>query len=124
MKSWARGDARTSPWGFLTVKREDAAEGELFDLCPIHGERPDTNSLSFSYNYKTDKYHCFSCGAGGDLASLWQETQGRPGKEGFKDFCVAYHIDQEGKSSPKPAGRGNSLGLGGGQKRCAHHRSL
>ena len=60
----------------FTVKREDPAEGELFGLCPIHGEKPDTSSLSFSYNYKTDKYHCFSCGAGGDLASLWQEIQG------------------------------------------------
>ena len=69
----------------------------MFGLCPIHGEKPDTTSLSFSYNYKTDKYHCFSCGAGGDLASLWQEIQGQPGKEGFKAFCSAYHIDQDGK---------------------------
>ena len=89
--------------GLFTVKREDAAEGELFGLCPIHGERPDTSSLSFSYNYKTDKYHCFSCGAGGDLAGLWQQTQGRPGKEGFKAFCEAYHIEQD--KEPRPAAK-------------------
>ena len=82
------------------MKREDPAEGELFGLCPIHGERPDTSSLSFSYNYKTDKYHCFSCGAGGDLAGLWQEIQGRPGKEGFKAFCEAFQIEQDGKPRP------------------------
>ena len=87
----------------FTVKREDPAEGELFGLCPIHGEKPDTSSISFSYNYKTDKYHCFSCGAGGDLAALWQEIQGRPGKEGFKAFCAAFQIDQEGKPGPRPA---------------------
>ena len=89
----------------FTVKREEPAEGELFGLCPVHGEKPDTISLSFSYNYKTDKYHCFSCGAGGDLASLWQETQGRPGKEGFKAFCEAYKIDQDKEPKPKSAPR-------------------
>lgn len=91
--------------GLFTVKREDSAKGELFGLCPIHGEKPDTSSLSFSYNYRADTYHCFSCGAGGDLAALWQEVKGRTGKEGFKAFCAAYHIEQDRKPMPRPAPR-------------------
>ena len=30
------------------------------------------------------------------LQALWQQVQGRPGKDGFKAFCAAFHIDQEG----------------------------
>lgn len=64
-------------------------KGEIHGLCPIHQE----SNPSFSYNIKKDQYHCFSCGASGDLLKLWCEVNGHGQKEGFKAFCTKYAID-------------------------------
>ena len=63
------------------VTRDDASRGELLGLCPIHGEK----NASFSYNWHQDTYHCFSCGAGGDLVRLW---------------CLAKGLDERGVNRP------------------------
>lgn len=83
----------------FTVKSEATAKGELHGLCPIHQEPENTPSPSFSYNYKKDSYHCFSCGADGDLLKLWTEIRGLSQKEGFKAFCDTYDIPY-GKDAP------------------------
>lgn len=44
-------------------------------LCPFHSE--DTPSLSFKNGY----YHCFGCGAGGDVISLVARIHGTGQKE-------------------------------------------
>lgn len=90
------------------VTSEEQAKGELHGLCPIHQE---TNP-SFSYNIKKDQYHCFSCGAGGDLLRLWCEVNGHGQKEGFKAFCVKYAIDP-GQGDQGTGARG--AGGGGGE---------
>lgn len=75
---------------------------ELHGLCPIH----DESNPSFSYNFVKDTYHCFSCGADGDLCDLWARISGyTDSKEGFKAFCAAYSI--KGSSwidAPAPGG--------------------
>ena len=75
----------------FTVTEKDEARGEMHGLCPIHQE---TNP-SFSYNYKEDKYHCFSCGASGNLIRLWTENKKLSQKDGFKGFCEEYAIPLE-----------------------------
>jgi len=77
------------------VMRTDEHKGELHGLCPVHGEQ----NASFSYNYRLDTYNCFSCGASGDLASLWAHVKGLDEKEGFKAFCAAYHLDMDARES-------------------------
>jgi len=67
-------------------------DGEIHGYCPIHQESEQSASPSFSYNVTKDSYHCFSCGADGDLIKLWSEVHGYGQKEGFKAFCEAYGV--------------------------------
>ena len=71
------------------TKGKPTAKGELNGLCPFHEE----THPSFSYNFKTDKYNCFSCGASGDLIKLWARGH-CPGanneKHAFKAFCDTF----------------------------------
>jgi len=76
------------------VTDTDDGKGELHGLCPIHNEK----NPSFSYNYRDDKYNCFSCGAGGDLIGLWCHINGYDQKEGFKQFCRQYSIQSDNHS--------------------------
>lgn len=45
---------------------------ELVGLCPFHDER----TPSFGVNDDQCIYHCFGCGAGGDVITFVQETEG------------------------------------------------
>jgi len=77
---------------FKITSREEH-KGELHGLCPIHGD----HNQSFSYNFKTDVYHCFSCEASGDLLKLFCEVHNLGQKEGFKAFCDQYGISLDKK---------------------------
>lgn len=78
----------------------DEAKGEIHGLCPIHKE----SNPSFSYNYRTDLYNCFSCSASGDLLRLWSEINGYGQKEGFKAFSEKFGISSgEGQKSRRTA---------------------
>lgn len=74
------------------IEKGPDKKGELFGLCPIHGESETTASLSFSYNIILDTYHCFSCGADGDLIKLYSEVNRLGQKDGFKSFCEKHNI--------------------------------
>ena len=43
-----------------------------FGLCPFHGE----NTPSFSVSADKQIYHCFGCGAGGNMFSFLMEIEG------------------------------------------------
>ncbi|SDU38733.1 phage/plasmid primase, P4 family [Desulfobacula phenolica] len=78
----------------FTVKSRKG--GELIGLCPVH----DDKIPSFSYNPVKDVCHCFSCGFGGDIITLWSKVKGHgAGKEGFKAFCREYNITDSFYSS-------------------------
>lgn len=91
--------------GLFTVTSAEEHKGELHGLCPIHGEEHP----SFSYNYKQDTYHCFSCGAAGDLLKLFCEVRGFDQKEGFKAFCAEHGIEH---SRDATKGKGRRQGAG------------
>jgi DNA primase len=55
----------------VALKRAGAAP-EFAGLCPFHTEK----TPSFTVNTKKDFYHCFGCGAHGDLFRFVMETQG------------------------------------------------
>ena len=74
------------------IEKGPDKKGELWGLCPIHLESETTPSLSFSYNISMDVYHCFSCGADGDLIKLYSEVNHLGQKAGFKSFCEKYNI--------------------------------
>ena len=101
--------------GIVKVTGEDRNKGELHGLCPIHGDR----HRSFSYNYRSDQFNCFSCGAAGDLVQLWCQVHGKAErKKGFKEFCHQYGIETSRSkmiptsgASPINDGRSDDLGL-------------
>ena len=74
---------------------------ELHGLCPFHGEKQP----SFSYNFEKDMCNCFSCGATGDLVTLWGEYHGYSDNDSaFRAFREQYGSEQQWSSSVgKPA---------------------
>ncbi|HND29986.1 MAG TPA: DNA primase [Myxococcota bacterium] len=64
----------------VTLRR---AGRNLLGLCPFHNEKTP------SFNVIPDKgiYHCFGCGAGGDVISFVQKTQGLSFMEAVKELA-------------------------------------
>jgi DNA primase len=54
---------------FIQLKKQGR---NYFGLCPFHGE----NSPSFSVSPDKQIYHCFGCGAGGNVFSFLMEIEG------------------------------------------------
>jgi len=79
------------------VTRQDEHKGELHGCCPVHGEK----NASFSYNYRTDTYHCFACGDDGDLCGLWSKVKGYSKEDGFRAFCDHYAIGRGGQGADR-----------------------
>jgi len=81
------------------VIKTDESKGELHGACPLHKDRHP----SFSYNYRTDLYHCFACGADGDLCALWSAVKGYSKEDGFRAFCKEFGVgDMPGPSKAPP----------------------
>lgn len=55
-----------------TVSLRPAGGGRLKGLCPFHEEK----SPSFSVNPSLGVYHCFGCGASGDVITFLRQTEG------------------------------------------------
>jgi len=89
------------------VTSVDENRGELHGLCPLHGEE----NPSFSYNFKKDSFHCFSCGAGGDLVRPWSDLKGLDRKIGFRAFCDAFGLDPGDLSHGKGKSRSSNPDL-------------
>src|SRR5258708_39876562 len=51
------------------IQLRPAGGGNLKGLCPVHDER----TPSFNVTPGKGLYHCFSCGAGGDVIKFVQE---------------------------------------------------
>src|SRR6478752_3519804 len=73
-----------------------------FGLCPFHGE----NSPSFSVSTDKQIYHCFGCGAGGNVFSFLMELEGvsfleaavKLAEKANIDLQVNFSVNGKGKS--------------------------
>jgi len=60
-------------------------------LCPFHDER----SPSFSVNATEKLYHCFGCGAGGDVIKFVEEKEGLAFGEAVEALAERYGVEVE-----------------------------
>jgi len=63
-------------------------------LCPFHAER----NPSFTVDEEKQLYHCFGCGAGGDIFSLVMEKENLNFSEAVRFLAEKYHLPL-----PRPA---------------------
>lgn len=79
---------------------KESRGGELHGLCPFHTE----SKPSFSYNIEKDLYNCFSCGAAGDLITMYGQVNSisEPGAA-FKAFRDRYAPPTPGERAKAPA---------------------
>ncbi|MFP7297601.1 DNA primase [Neobacillus niacini] len=74
-----------------------------FGLCPFHGE----NSPSFSVSSDKQIYHCFGCGAGGNVFSFLMELEGISFLEAAVKLAEKANIDLQVNFSAN--GKGKSV---------------
>lgn len=73
---------------YIPLKRQGTG---YVALCPFH---PDKEP-SFSVNPKRNTYHCFGCGAGGDVISFVRQVNGLNFIEAMRDLCNKYGVALE-----------------------------
>lgn len=77
-----------------------------FGLCPFHGE----NSPSFSVSTEKQIFHCFGCGAGGNIFTFLMDIEGYSFVESAKVLAekgnvpLEVDINKDSKRSNMPAG--------------------
>ena len=54
--------------------------------CPRHGSR-SARSRVFAVDLDKNLYHCFRCGAGGNVLDLWAALRGLPLHAAVLDLC-------------------------------------
>ncbi len=88
----------------------------LIGLCPFHSEK----TPSFTLDVERQLYHCFGCGAGGDIFTLVMEKENLSFPEALRHLADKYNITmpEQKKLSPQftqlkeDIGRINELTLG------------
>ena len=68
-----------------------AGVGRLHGLCPFHEER----TPSFGINPIEKVYHCFGCGAGGDVFRFVMDTEGLTFGEALETLAERYRVTLE-----------------------------
>jgi DNA primase len=74
-------------------RKTQAARGDFWACCPFHNEK----TPSFHADDRKGRYHCFGCGAGGDIFTFLTETEGMPFPE-----AVEMLAREAGLEVPKP----------------------
>lgn len=70
---------------YTTLKRRGR---KWVGLCPFHTEK----TPSFTVDEEKQLYHCFGCGAGGDVFSLVMERENLTFPESLKSLAERYHV--------------------------------
>ena len=103
-----RGAARISDFisPYITLKRSGRG---LMGLCPFHGEK----SPSFSVNDESGFYHCFGCGAGGNVFKFVMQMENLSFPEAVRKVASHYGIDvpDEGVSPGQASEREASFAM-------------
>ncbi|MED4800821.1 DNA primase [Bacillus atrophaeus] len=77
-----------------------------FGLCPFHGE----NTPSFSVSPDKQIFHCFGCGAGGNVFSFLRQMEGYSFTESVSHLADKYQIDFPDDITINTASRPDSSG--------------
>lgn len=80
---------------YTTLKRRGK---KLVGLCPFHAER----TPSFTVDEEKQLYHCFGCGAGGDVFSLIMEKENLSFPEALRFLAEKYHVPLPAPSRISP----------------------
>ena len=75
--------------GFVPNTRWGA---QLRGPCPVHGSR-SPRSRSFAAHLERHCWHCFRCGAHGNVLDLWVAVTKKPVYEASLDLCQRLHVD-------------------------------
>ncbi|HDT14117.1 MAG TPA: DNA primase [Candidatus Aminicenantes bacterium] len=67
-------------------------------LCPFHTEK----TPSFTVDEEKQLYHCFGCGAGGDIFSLVMERENLTFPEALKSLAERYHVPLPARQQIRP----------------------
>src|ERR671921_2150944 len=79
-----------------------AGPRRLTGLCPFHEER----TPSFGIDPVEKLYHCFGCGAGGDVFKFVMETEGLEFGEALESLAERYRVPLERETEdPREAAR-------------------
>ncbi|MCJ7487062.1 MAG: DNA primase [Candidatus Aminicenantes bacterium] len=70
---------------YTTLKRRGR---KWVGLCPFHTEK----TASFTVDDEKQLYHCFGCGAGGDIYSLIMERENLTFPEALRHLAEKYHV--------------------------------
>lgn len=84
------------------TKLESKGNGDFWGCCPFHGEK----TASFHVDSEKKFYHCFGCGAGGNVVKFVEEQE----KMSFPDaveflakrFGISIKYDSGGPAKPDP----------------------
>jgi len=77
-------------------KKSNTARGDYWACCPFHGEK----TPSFHCDDRRGRYHCFGCGANGDIFRVLTELDGLSFSEAVENLAA-----QAGLPMPKPDAR-------------------
>src|SRR5512140_3743398 len=95
----ARADVVEIVGRYVQLKKAGA---NFMGLCPFHGEK----SPSFSVSPSKQFYHCFGCGKNGNAISFLMEHDGMNLVEAIKDLAGQYGMQvPEEDSSPQDRAR-------------------
>ncbi len=73
--------------GYVTLKHK--GRGEYTGLCPFHKEKTPSFSVSDNKGF----YHCFGCGAHGDVVGFMMDYRGLPYPEAIKELALQAGIE-------------------------------
>jgi DNA primase len=80
---------------YTTLKRRGR---KWVGLCPFHTEK----TPSFTVDEDKQLYHCFGCGAGGDIFSLLMERENLTFPEALKSLAERYHVPLPAQQRVRP----------------------
>jgi DNA primase len=74
--------------------------GNAMGLCPLH---QDTEP-SFSVDLSTGLFHCFGCGASGDVIAFYQKRHGVDFKTALRELAYFAGLDPDAEDRRREAG--------------------
>src|SRR5512135_1113724 len=80
---------------YTTLKRRGR---KWVGLCPFHTEK----TPSFTVDEDKQLFHCFGCGAGGDIFSLLMERESMTFPEAMKSLAERYHVPLPAQQRVRP----------------------